>query len=235
MIQQSKFKNSSGFSLIEISVALIIISLLLGGILKGQQLINIAKEKQLESDFINLPRMIYSYQDKFKALPGDDIKAVSRFSGTGHSVQNGDGENMITGDWFEFNPTKDSSIIWQHLRLAGLMDGETNMSSPNYFPKNSLGKAIEIQSAPSIASESPILDGHGNALKGTYIICSRGISGELVMSLDIHLDDGNPSSGSVLATEDNGTFTIAASPATIGTNTMSDISRDNLYTVCMGV
>lgn len=235
MIQHFKFKASSGFTIIEISVVLIIISLLIGGILKGQQLINIAKEKQLQSDFRNIPQMIYSYQDKYKALPGDDRNAVSRFSNISTSVQNGNGDNQITGSWFEFNSTKGSSIIWQHLRLAGLMGGEIDMSSPDYLPKNALGKAIEIHSASSNASESPILDRQNNALKGTYIICSRGISGEIALSLDIHLDDGNPSSGSVLATEDDDTFTTASPSATIGTNTPSDILRGKLYTVCMGV
>lgn len=234
MIKHYKFKGCSGFTIIEISVVLIIVSLLLGGVLKGQQLINIAKEKQLESDFRNIPQMIYSYQDKFKALPGDDRNAASRFSNISTSVQNGDGSNQITGTWFEFNSTKGSSIIWQHLRLAGLMAGETDMSLPGYLPKNALGKAIDVHSASSNVSESPILDGQNNALKGTYIVCSRGISGELALSLDIHLDDGNPSSGSVLVTEDNATLTAAPS-ATIGTNTPSDISPDNLYTVCMGV
>jgi prepilin-type N-terminal cleavage/methylation domain-containing protein len=234
MIQNHKLRACLGFTLIELSIVLIIISLIMGGILKGQQLINIAKEKQLESDFTSIPQMIYSYQDKFKALPGDDISADNRFSSASNLVQNGDGENLILGDWFVFNPTMDSSIIWQHLRLAGLMSGETNMLSPNYLPKNSLGKAIEIHSASGIAGESPILDNQGKALKGTYIICSRGISGELALSLDIHLDDGNPSTGSMLATRDNGNFNMAAAPSTIGTNTSSDISHDQLYTVCMG-
>ncbi len=234
MIKHYQFKGSSGFTLIEISVVLIIVSLLLGGILKGQQLINIAKEKQLESDFTNIPQMIYSYQDKFKALPGDDRNASSRFSYMSTTIQNGNGDSQITGNWFEFNPADESSIIWQHLRLAGLMGGETDMSSPDYFPKNALGKAIEVHSMQSNASKSPILDGQNNALKGSYLICSRGISGEVALSLDIHLDDGNPSSGSVLVTEDNRTLTAATS-ATIGTNTASDISGDNLYTVCMGV
>lgn len=235
MIISNKFKPCTGFTLIEISVVLIIVSLLMGAILKGQQLINIAKEKQLVSDFSGIAQMIYTYQDKFKALPGDDIKAANRFASINSSVQNGDGDSLITGDWFVFNPIKDSTTIWQHLRLAGLMSGETNISSPDYLPKNALGKAIEVHSATSIASESPILDEHGNALNGTYIICSRGISGSLALSLDIHVDDGNPSTGSVLITEENGTFTMAANPARIGTNTSSDITPDALYTVCMGI
>lgn len=235
MRQQYQLKGSSGFTLIEISVVLIIISLLMGAILKGQQLINVSKVKQLESDFRNIPLMIYSYQDKFKSLPGDDSRASNRFSSAASTVINGNGEGLITGNWFDFNPTKDNSIIWQHLRLAGLMSGNINLSAADYMPKNALGKAIDIQSGTENVSNSPILDGQGKALKGTYIICSRGILGDMALSLDIRLDDGNPSSGSVLATEDKEKFTNAATAATIGTNSATDISPSNQYIVCMGI
>ena len=65
-------RHQSGFTLIEIAIVLVIIGLLLGGILKGQELINSARVKNLAADFRNIPVFIYGYQDKFKALPGDD-------------------------------------------------------------------------------------------------------------------------------------------------------------------
>ena len=66
-------RRQSGFTLIEIAIVLVIIGLLLGGILKGQELINSARVKNLGTDFRNIPLFIYGYQDKFKALPGDDL------------------------------------------------------------------------------------------------------------------------------------------------------------------
>ena len=68
-------RNQSGFTLIEIAIVLVIIGLLLGGVLKGQELINSAKVKNLATDFKNVPIYIYGYQDKYKALPGDDANA----------------------------------------------------------------------------------------------------------------------------------------------------------------
>ena len=65
--------QQSGFTLVEIAIVLVIIGLLLGGILKGQELINTAKVKNLANDFRTIPTYIYAYQDKFKALPGDFI------------------------------------------------------------------------------------------------------------------------------------------------------------------
>ena len=67
--------QQSGFTLVEIAIVLVIIGLLLGGILKGQELINSAKVKNLANDFRVIPTYIYAYQDKFKALPGDDSAA----------------------------------------------------------------------------------------------------------------------------------------------------------------
>ena len=48
-------RNQSGFTLIEIAIVLVIIGLLLGGVLKGQELINSAKVKNLATDFRNIP------------------------------------------------------------------------------------------------------------------------------------------------------------------------------------
>src|SRR5665647_661323 len=69
-------RNQSGFTLIEIAIVLVIIGLLLGGVLKGQELINSARVKNLATDFRNIPVFIYGYQDKYKALPGDQAQTA---------------------------------------------------------------------------------------------------------------------------------------------------------------
>src|SRR5712664_3241992 len=74
--------QQSGFTLVEIAIVLVIIGLLLGGILKGQELINSAKAKSLANDFRAIPVYIYGYQDKFRALPGDDTQVVAHVAGT---------------------------------------------------------------------------------------------------------------------------------------------------------
>ena len=66
---------------------MVIIGLLLGGVLKGQELINNAKIRRIANDLSGISTAIYAYQDRYKALPGDDSGASSRW-GTG--VSNGD-------------------------------------------------------------------------------------------------------------------------------------------------
>ena len=73
--------QQSGFTLVEIAIVLVIIGLLLGGILKGQELINSAKAKSLANDFRAIPVYIYGYQDKFRALPGDDAQVAAHLTG----------------------------------------------------------------------------------------------------------------------------------------------------------
>ncbi|HMM73924.1 MAG TPA: prepilin-type N-terminal cleavage/methylation domain-containing protein [Rhodocyclaceae bacterium] len=64
-------QRQQGFTLIEIAIVLVIIGLLLGGVLKGQELINSAKVKNIVSEIKNTSVMVYAYQDRFRALPGD--------------------------------------------------------------------------------------------------------------------------------------------------------------------
>src|ERR1035437_6988898 len=101
-------RNQSGFTLIEIAIVLVIIGLLLGGVLKGQELINSARVKNLATDFRNLPVLIYGYQDKYKALPGDDINAVSHVAAT----NNGNGNGIINGKWDTTTQTVNDETQW---------------------------------------------------------------------------------------------------------------------------
>ena len=84
-MQMSKFSHSQriqsqkGFTLVEIAIVLVIIGLLLGGILKGQEMITQAKIKNVVNDFNGITAAINSYQDRYKALPGDDLNAATRW------------------------------------------------------------------------------------------------------------------------------------------------------------
>jgi prepilin-type N-terminal cleavage/methylation domain-containing protein len=67
----NQMKQQSGFTLVEIAIVLVIIGLLLGGVLKGQEMINSAKVKNMIGDFRSVSSLVYAYQDRFKAFPGD--------------------------------------------------------------------------------------------------------------------------------------------------------------------
>lgn len=215
-------QKQSGFTLIEIAIVLVIIGLLLGGVLKGQELINSAKVKNLATDFKNIPVFIYGYQDKFRALPGDDLNAVSHVgAAAGH---NGNGNGVIDGKW-DATAAGETQYFWEHVRLAGLAAGPT--TGADLLPTNSVGGIIGITNGT--ATDNPVL-----GLNGSYVICSAGILGKFAKQLDIQMDDGNTATGSMrtIAFSTTRPMSVQQTPIDLSTVTTSDSTS---YTVCMGV
>ena len=208
-------RRQSGFTLIEIAIVLVIIGLLLGGILKGQELINSARVKSLATDFRNIPVFIYGYQDKYKALPGDDAAASSHVGGTNATTGSSPGDGKIDGAWDSDTATHESFLFWQHVRLAGLAPGSTVTSSADYEPLNAVGGRLGIQSAKPFTSMN----------SGTWFICSGGITGKFAKQLDSQLDDGDTDTGAMQAG-------AIASPTGSANGSLDDATQ---YTVCMGV
>src|SRR6202521_5484142 len=110
-------KIETGFTLVEIAIVLVIIGLLLGGILKGQEMITQAKIKNVIADMSGVSAAMYGYQDRYKALPGDD-KNSSRW---GLTVPSTAGNGVVEGKYTEAG--KESMLFWDHLRRAGFVSG----------------------------------------------------------------------------------------------------------------
>jgi prepilin-type N-terminal cleavage/methylation domain-containing protein len=224
-------QNQSGFTLIEIAIVLVIIGLLLGGVLKGQELINSAKVKNLATDFRNTPLFIYGYQDKYRSLPGDDKDALNHLGApvTALAVTAGQtlGNGIIEGPWLPTALTDETLLFWQHIRVANFAPGATALptSTANiaaFLPTNASGGTIGLQSG-----STPSITG----LSGTYILCSTAILGKFVKQLDITIDDGVSTTGSMRATKSTVTGTAAVAADAVATST----DESTPYTVCMGV
>lgn len=227
--------KQSGFTLVEIAIVLVIIGLLLGGVLKGQELINSAKVKNFATDFRNIPLFIYGYQDKYKALPGDHATAATVVTGATNattpttsggvacasSICRGNG--VIDGTWNSSTTTDETYLFWQHARLAGLAAGPTSTADANYIPKNADGSIIGIESG-SAATGGAYISG----LTPTYLVCSQGILGKFAKQLDITLDDGDTATGSVRVVAMNHTRGGAATA-------LASVADSTSYIVCMGL
>jgi prepilin-type N-terminal cleavage/methylation domain-containing protein len=213
-------RQQSGFTLVEIAIVLVIIGLLLGGVLKGQELINSAKVKNFISDFKTTPLLIYGYQDKYKALPGDDRiasthlgTAVTLLAPTAATLGNG----RIEGNYNSTTGTDESVAFWQQVRVANLAAGSTDFSTPSaVVPTNADGGRIGIQST------SPITN-----MSGSYFVCSDAIQGKFAKQIDTTIDDGNTATGSVqvMAAGYSGTALTA-----VATTSIVDATT---YTVCV--
>src|SRR5437879_5315021 len=197
----------AGFTLVEIAIVLVIIGLLLGGILKGQEMITQAKIKNVINDLNGITVAITSYQDRYRALPGDDKNAAGRW--TTQAPANGDGDGVIAG-LYNANDTAgtggapaaaaESNLFWQHLRIAGFVPGLTSGTGSGTPPPNAAAGIIGVESA--------VVGTTGLGVNST-IVCSSNIPDKVAIAVDTQNDDSNSATGQVRAQ-----LQAAATPAT---------------------
>lgn len=131
-----------GFSLVELSIVLVILGLLTGGILAGQSLIRASELRSVTTDLTKYRTQLFAFRDKYFYLPGDLPNATSfwgdQATGTGNCPDaaiangspgtcNGDGDGRIV-----HGGNTEATRAWQHLAMAGLIEGSfTGYNSPN--------------------------------------------------------------------------------------------------------
>src|SRR5256885_10787896 len=131
-------KRRQGFTLVEIAIVLVIIGLLLGGILKGQEMITQAKIKNVIADFSGVSAAYHGYQDRYRAIPGDDPNAAGRWT-VPSVATSGSGNGVVAGLYNSALATDESRLWWDHLRRAGFVSGSgTNQ------PFNALTRLIGV-------------------------------------------------------------------------------------------
>jgi prepilin-type N-terminal cleavage/methylation domain-containing protein len=245
MIMRSK---QSGFTLVEIAIVLVIIGLLLGGVLKGQELINSAKVKNFATDFRNVPLFIYGYQDKFRKLPGDMSATDLGASMPGVCLATGlecraaatvgtAGNGIIEGNWYDVGGNtvtagaavdSEAARFWQHVRAAGFASGPTDWGNANYRPLNADGGPIGFETGVNMAVVPPVPAPFIAGMTGTYYVCTDGILGKFAKQLDATLDNDETSTGSVRAVPTGSARGAAAT-------TKALIVDSATYIVCMAL
>lgn len=215
-------RKQTGFTLVEIAIVLVIIGLLLGGVLKGQELVSNAQAKSIGNDLKSIQTMIYGYQDRFRALPGDDALATTHLTGATLAAPAAAlGNSQIGGAWNSVTTTNESYLFWQHVRLAGFAAGPVTVGAAGYAPTNSQGGTL------GVSSTSPITILAGTPPFGTHFACAGNVSGKIAKIVDSNIDDSVSNTGSVRIRPTAGAAVAAAvAPAAIVDTT--------LYTVCMG-
>lgn len=218
----------TAFSLVELSIVLVILGLLTGGILAGQSLIRAAELRSVPTQAAQYHASIYSFRNKYMALPGDFTKATD-FWGTDPDgcpthgnwqtgktqTCNGDGNGQIDTKPERFR-------FWQHLAAAGMIEGSySGVTGPtNAGTCTSIDHLVGVNtpalrlsrggvSTGFIADQTPgstnylFAGKYGNimALGATITGCNT-IGGlflpEEAWNIDTKLDDGKPGMGSVV-------------------------------------
>lgn len=144
-----------GFSLVELSIVLVILGLLTGGILAGQSLIRASELRAVSSEFGRYVTAMQSFRDKYFALPGD-MSNATKFWGTATNCPGTDtqGSSVVTcdgdgnGNITDSANSKEPFRAWQHLANAGLIegsyDGVSSDSVQSWSPSRTNSPASKI-------------------------------------------------------------------------------------------
>ena len=123
--------KNKAFSLVEMSIVLVIISLIIAGLISGQSLLQASKVVTTISEVNEYREAIRSFQDKYLGLPGDLINAADYFPDCvnigGNNPCNGDGNGLIETD----TTIKECTRAWQHLSFSGLIKGDYDGTFPD--------------------------------------------------------------------------------------------------------
>ena len=163
--------SNKGFTLVELAIVLVIIGIILGGVLKGQEIIKNSKIKRIYNDYKGYVAAIYTYQERYAYLPGDDPQAGTRFSTCTPPPSNGDGDGRMDDD-------DNRGRVWHHLRCAGIIPG-----SGNAYPTHVFSGRVRV------LYDSYNLSGH--------TLCFYNIPGDVAETIDQINDDGKPNQGSI--------------------------------------
>lgn len=183
MPQTPRPHRQSGFTLIEIAIVLVIIGLLLGGILKGQELITSARVRNIISQVDGTKAAFFGFQDRYRALPGDFTAATTQITG---ATQNGNGNGLIESG-------NESIAVWDHLSHAGFINGTFVFNAtegPGTTPNNPFGARLQIIN-DAVYADSGTPTARLNLKTGPQI------PADLLAEIDRKIDDGDAQRGSM--------------------------------------
>ena len=216
-----------GFSLVELSIVLVILGLLTGGILAGQNLIRAAEIRAVSNEFLRYQSAIHTFRDKYFSLPGDMRNAESFWgtmstgtcpnatAGTGTQTCNGDGDGQIDSP-SGASISGERYTFWQHLANAGLIEGSYtgiagsgrgDHSVPDENgPRSRLGSttvwdAWTNAGATSILAFTPPQTTNRLLIGGATTNWNSGaiLTVEEAWNIDTKVDDGHATQGKVWA------------------------------------
>lgn len=217
-IRQSHKVTQRGFTLVEVAIVLVIVGLILGGVFKGQALVDNARVRAISTEMTGFRTAWFSFQERYRSVPGDFAKASTQIDS---AAAPGDGNGRI-------DDSQERAGVWQQLSLAGFISGNYDGSTAT------AGTANDVECAPETCPQNPF----SGYYKITYssqaadsvspaheIFTGSQIPVNILSQLDAQLDDGNARSGKFRVHQ------AFASACTDGTNWDLESANSN----CAGV
>jgi prepilin-type N-terminal cleavage/methylation domain-containing protein len=191
-------RRQEGFTLVEDAIVLVIIGLLLGGILKGQELINSARVRNLADTATGIQAAYFGFIDRYRQVPGDWNNTAAG-KGIGAVILGGGNDNGRLDNPDNAADTYDeNNALWEQLSkgrfIRGAYDG---MPGTEPDTSNNLAPANPYSGIISIGRTS---DYEGVNAVRLQVIMGRGVPVNVMREFDVKLDDGAPHAGIVRAT-----------------------------------
>lgn len=252
-----KKTQEGGFTLIELSIVLVIIGLIVGGILVGQDLIKAAEIRATVAQVEKYNSAVNTFRTKYNALPGDitssQAVAFGLFTettlagGAGHQ----DGNGLIEGGASAATaPIGETLSFWRHLSDANLVDGALGSNTSDALIVNTSGTVTATVNVPArslpptkttpnnyfvVYSVSGInyyqIIPVATVTAAAYTYNNTALTPIQAYNMDIKLDDGLPGTGIVqarLVTGVNQAASIAAT-STLNTCTLGNAAATATY------
>lgn len=179
-----------GFTLIEIVIMLTVGGLLLGGVLKGQEMIASARVRNLISDMDGIKAAYLGFRDRYRALPGDYGQASTNIAGVPVTA-NGNHNGLITARGIAGATIDEHIAAWEHLSKAGFINAnyayspapETTASAPT----NPYSRFLQL-----------VFDntyGNGASAAAHNVKTGNQVPSTMLAEVDRKIDDGLATSG----------------------------------------
>lgn len=213
--------NKRAFSLVELSIVLVILGLLVGGILAGQSLIRASELRAATAEYQRYNTAVHAFRDRYFAIPGDmnnatavwgtstacsGASATGTCNGNGDRLMNSAGAPSVSAELFQF---------WRQLASAGLIEGSySGLAGPgsavnavldNNVPRsrlNNTGWATRNVTGFGGNSAAYAMDYQNmfyfGAASPTDTLTNPILKPEEAWNIDTKLDDGKPGMGNII-------------------------------------
>lgn len=202
-------RDEKGFTLVELAIVMVIIGLLIGGILKGQEMIANAQVSATVAQIKGVTAATNTFQDMFDALPGDITNPGTRLTNCAAApcVTAGNGNSQIGG--VPGTVAGENLSFWAQLNAADLLqgvDGSAVTAWGRALPSAKAGGGLTV----GFTQTGALTTGLGTGRGGHYIMlqglptaaASPALTGSEAARMDRKMDDGIPGTGSVIGSGD---------------------------------